>query len=99
MLIYYQGGPVTITLMTISLGIHQPSITKITLKITYLKFLQNIPGANELTRPHSQSSEPPSKMFFTYNKVFNTANEEFEGESYCHIERIVKSSLYEHVYQ
>ena len=47
MLTYHQGGQVTITLRTILLEIHQPSITKITLKITYLKFHKNNPGANE----------------------------------------------------
>ena len=35
----------------------QPSITKIRLKITYLKFHSNLPGANELNcvqyKPHS----------------------------------------------
>ena len=38
MLTYHQGGPVKITLRMISLEMHQPSITKVTLKITYLKF-------------------------------------------------------------
>ena len=51
MLTYHPGGPVTITLRTISLEIHQPSITKITLKITYLEFQWNIPGTNELKYP------------------------------------------------
>ena len=32
----------------ISQEIHQPSITKISLKMTYLKFHSNLPGANEL---------------------------------------------------
>ena len=31
----------------------QPSITKICLKITYLKFQSNFPGANELSNPLS----------------------------------------------
>ena len=35
---YHEGGPVAITLRTILLEIHQPSIIKVTLNITYLKF-------------------------------------------------------------
>ena len=35
-------------LMAISQGVPQPSITKIRLKITYLIFLLNLPGAIEL---------------------------------------------------
>ena len=38
MLLYHQGGPTAITLRTISLEIHQPSITKVTLEIIYPKF-------------------------------------------------------------
>ena len=34
--------------MTISLEISQPSVTKISLKIIFLKFYWNLPGANEL---------------------------------------------------
>ena len=38
-----------IHLRAIPYEILQPLITKISMKITYLKFLQNLPGANELT--------------------------------------------------
>ena len=38
-----------IHLMATSLEIPQPSITKCSLKITYLKSQSNLPGANELT--------------------------------------------------
>ena len=37
-----------IHLRAISHKIPQPLITKISMKITYLKFLSNLPGANEL---------------------------------------------------
>ena len=40
--------------MAISQGVSQPSITKIRLKITYLKFLSHLPAANELT-PHGHA--------------------------------------------
>ena len=52
MLTDHQWGPETFILVAISKGMTQPSITKIRLKITYLKFLSNFPGVNELIVPH-----------------------------------------------
>ena len=44
--------PSSIHLRVISQEMPQPSITKICLKITCLKFNSNLPGANELTSAH-----------------------------------------------
>ena len=44
----HQRSPVTFILRAISQEIPQPSITKIHLKMTYLKFHLSFPGANEL---------------------------------------------------
>ena len=48
MLTDHQWGPSGVHIRTISQEIPQPSITKIHLKITYLNFHSNFPGANEL---------------------------------------------------
>ena len=51
-----------IDLMAISQGAPQPSITKIRLKITYLKFLSNLPGANELDLSSREFEFIPQKI-------------------------------------
>ena len=51
-----------IDLMAISQGAPQPSITKIRLKITYLKFLSNLPGANELDHGAREFEFIPQKI-------------------------------------
>ena len=48
MLTYLQQGPVTFSWGHFNEIVH-PSITKISLKITCLKFYSNLPGANELS--------------------------------------------------
>ena len=65
MLTYHQSGPVIITLRTISLEIHQPPITKITLKIAYLKFHWNTSGANNVNKdPLYTSEQQPGRKFW-----------------------------------
>ena len=54
-----------IHIRAISQEMPQPSITKIHLKITYLKFHSNFPGANELKNIYSQAHESKSTKFFT----------------------------------
>ena len=49
MLTYHQWGPVTFIRGQFNKS-HWPSITKISSKITYLKFHHNLPGANELSQ-------------------------------------------------
>ena len=49
MLTDHQWSPSDIRIMAISQEKPQPSIAKISLKITYLNFHWNFPGANELT--------------------------------------------------
>ena len=45
----YQSSPVIFNLRAIPWEIPQPSITKFSLKIAYLKFYANSPAASELT--------------------------------------------------
>ena len=55
MLTDHQWSPKDIDIRAISQEMPQPSITKIRLKIKYLNFHSNLPGANELTEICSQS--------------------------------------------
>ena len=54
MLTYHQYRSSGIHLKAILQEIPQPSVTEISLKITYLKFYPNLPGANELTYDFTQ---------------------------------------------
>ena len=60
-----------IHIRAISQEMPQPSITKICLKITCLKFHSNFPGVNALTRGLKAYARPPydNKMELLYNMV------------------------------
>ena len=47
--------------------IPQPSVTEISMKITYLKFCSNIPGTNELMACHLTNVKPLPELMLAYH--------------------------------
>ena len=69
MLTFQHKGPVMLIWRAISLEISQPSIIKISLKIIFLRFYWNLPGANELKSKFQKGLLHPEDAFLNEHSI------------------------------